>query len=117
MSQTWCVTCQEFVTIESGKCVLCNSVIKGFVPVPTGRSSPKRVKIDHVKTLSSADVAEMFGIRSRIVTEMAHEGKMPAVLSGGVWVFDRKALLDWERIGRPTAREAGELYARARSVA
>lgn len=115
MSQTWCVKCRCFVTLEDGRCVQCDSLVKGFLPVPTGRSSPKRASIDHVKTLSSADVAEMLGMRSRIVTEKAYEGKMPAVLSGGVWVFDRKVLLDWDGMGRPTAREAGELYARARS--
>lgn len=116
MSQIWCVECNAFVSLERGHCSLCNRVVKGYVPVETGSSSPKKIVIDHVRIIDSSDVANMLGQRTEKVTNMASSGEIPAVISGGVWVFDRSIIQEWMLRGRPTARKAREMYARARGL-
>ena len=47
-----------------------------------------------VYRMSSAEVAERFGITSRTVQRLAEKGKLDAVKIGGQWRFNADALPD-----------------------
>lgn len=116
MSQVWCPRCKQFVDLDDGRCIVCGKVPMGFEPVETYQSPTTRGKVDHVVTLSTADVVGLLGLATSTVTTMAKQGKIPAILTGGIWVYRSKTLEKWEAKGRPSEREAPELYAEARLV-
>lgn len=73
------------------------------------------MEIDHLETLVTADVVKMLGVATSTVTTMVNEGRIPAVKSGGIWIFRKDVLDEWESSGRPREEESPELFAKARS--
>ena len=116
MSQIWCRECGDFVDLDNGRCVNCRRVIRGYEPVPTYDSPRITITIDHREILSTADMVERLGLATSTVTTMVNDGRLPAMRNGGVWVFYRDVIDEWEKRGRPREDDAVALYSRARNV-
>lgn len=116
MAQAWCTSCGEFTDLKRGKCCVCGRVPKGYEPVPTGRSSTDERSIDHIDTLNISDLTRIYGIGKASARIMANNGWIPAMKHNKVWVFDKRILRKWNKLGRPREDASPELYRQARSL-